>query len=665
MGSATSSSKFRGWFNLTLFQKNITRFWPIWAVYTAVLAFLLPVELLLTLTSRSNLFANAANLEDVRNIVRFATASMPAVGLVFGAMAAIALFSYLMNSRSVQLLHSLPIRREGLFLTNWLSGLAFFLAPNLALFLVSVLIEAGMGLLRLDGLLMWLVTATVCPMFFFCFAVCVAMFTGHILALPVFYGILNALVIGVCALMDFAGGLLLYNYNGNNLVDSDPARWCTPVYQLYHLLDPGNGINAQAVTAVAGYCVVLGAAFTLIAVLVYQRRQLERAGDIITVGWVRPVFQYGLGVCIGLLLGLVLYTNFFRSFGCGAYIFLTALCAVIGAFAGRMLLKKTLRVFAEGWKGCFALGIVMALALFGVRADLLGFQRWVPDPAQVVSVQIHGPYTAPDDDGRHLDQTFTEAADIQRLVELHKALNADMETLRAFKERRAGSYEGWDESGQYQIMDTQYLRLSYTMADGSVVDRWYDPIPIRGEELEEPDTYAGMLNALLNDPAVVERAYWYYLYPEDNRDVGEAKATGGWITRAAEAGKYGEDMATDGSPAAASWDAVYTENNDLTLTDRAAQRLWEAFREDLSAGRVRRYLLNDKARQENCYVSDINLSLSWMAVTEEGDRYTQGRDFTFTPQKSQTSVMAALEKLGLKEALQERVFEYDYEPPVG
>ena len=47
MGSATSSSKFRGWFNLTLFQKNITRFWPIWAVYTAVLAFLLPVELLL------------------------------------------------------------------------------------------------------------------------------------------------------------------------------------------------------------------------------------------------------------------------------------------------------------------------------------------------------------------------------------------------------------------------------------------------------------------------------------------------------------------------------------------------------------------------------------------------------------------------------------------
>ncbi len=647
MGSGTSSFKFHGWFNPTLFKKNLTRFWPIWAVYTAVLAFLLPVELLLTLTSRSNLLVNVGNLEDVRNIVRVATAAMPTVGFLFGAMAAIALFSYLMNARSVQMLHALPIRREGLFLTNWLSGFAFFLAPNLALLLISALIEAGMGVLDPRGLVLWLVTATVCPMFFFCFTVCIAMFTGHVLALPVFYGILNVLVIGVCALMDFAGGLMLYNYNGNHLMDSDLARWCTPVYQLYHLLVSGRyDITAQAVTAVAGYCVVLGAAFTLIAVLVYQRRQLERAGDVITVGWVRPVFQYGLGVCVGLLFGLVLYTNFFYSFGCGAYIFLTALCAVIGAFAGRMLLKKTLRVFADGWKGCFALGVVMALALFGVRADFLGFQRWTPDPAQVVSVQIHGPHTLPDDDGKYLDQTFTDAADIRRIVALHKALNADMQTLRDLKEH-SGDYERWDEEGEYQIMGTQYLRLSYTMADGSVVNRWYDPIPVYQETLEDPDTYAGMLNALLNDPRVMGQTYWRYLGEIDGSDV---KPTGGWIFRAAPAEKYEEDVELGGSPAG----ATYTQSDDLTLTDQAARMLWQAFWEDLSAGRVHRYLLDDKARQENCYVSDINISLSWTVVDGSGERSTRSQDFTFTPEKSATSVMAALEELGLKDRLTQR-----------
>lgn len=657
MVSATSSSKFRGWFNPTLFKKNVTRFWPIWGFYTAILAFLLPVELLLNLTSRGSAYVNVV---DVRNILEIATVAMAVVGLVFGAMAAIALFSYLMDHRAVQLYHSLPIRREGLFLTNWLTGLCFFLVPNLILYLISLVIELGAGALDLAGLGLWLVTATVCPMFFFCFATCIAMFTGHILALPVFYCILNGLVAGLCGLMDFAGEQLLYNYNGSRLFASDPARWCTPVYQIIYLLTDGSGyIRLDGVMAASGYCVVLGAAFTFIALGVYRLRQLERAGDVITVGWVRPVFQYGLGVCVGLLCGLILYVNFFYSFGPGAYILLTALCAVIGAFAGRMLLKKTLRVFAESWKSCFALGLAVMAVMFAVRSDFMGFQRWTPDPAKVQSVSVYGLHTYPDDDGRYLDQDFDDPADIQRVVELHKTLNADMDALRAFKENQGG-YVSWDENGQYQIMDTQYVRLSYTMADGSVVDRWYDPVPIRAEALNDPATYAGQLNALLNDPAVLQTAYWRYF--RDGVTGDDLKATGGWITRAVITEEDWESMTFNvysgdvelvpqQEPAAKS---VVTDSDDLTFTDAAAQAIWEAFQEDLAAGRVRRYLLDDKARQENCYVSDINISLSWTMVNEDGDRYTQGRDFTFTPQKSQTAVMAALEKLGLKEALRER-----------
>ena len=663
MVSATSSSKFRGWFNPTLFRKNVTRFWPIWGIYTAILAFLLPVELLL---SRSPV---NARMLDVKGVLNVATVAMPVVGLVFGAITAMALFSYLMDHRAVQLYHSLPIRREGLFLTNWLTGLCFFLVPNLLLYLVSAVIELGAGALDLRGLSLWLVTATVCPMFFFCFTTCIAMFTGHILALPVFYGILNALVIGLCALMDFAGENLLYNYNGSFLSYSDPARWCTPVYQIIYLLTRGDSyIQLDSVMAASGYCVVLGAAFTVIALGVYRLRQLERAGDIVTVGWVRPVFQYGLGICVGLLCGLVLYVNFFYSFGPGVYILLTALCAVIGAFAGRMLLKKTLRVFAESWKGCFALGLAVLALMWGVRSDFTGFQRWTPDPAKVVSVSVYGVYTHPDDDGRHFDQNFDDPADIQRVVELHKALNADIDALRAFKENR-GSYAGWEEEGQYQIMDTQYLRLSYAMADGSVVDRWYDPLPIRAEALDDLSTYAGQLNALLNDPEVVETAYWQYFWDSVTGD--DLKATGGWITQAVTEEEYWEDLeiSMESEEAAmllqqpSSLVVRDTGSDDLTFTDAAAQAIWEAFQEDMAAGRVRRYLLDDRERQENCYISDINLSLSWTYVNKDGERSTQGRDFTFTPQKSQTSVMAALEKLGLKEALRERV--YDYEPPVG
>ena len=37
----------RSWFNVTLFQKNMTRFWPIWGLSLVIWLFLLPVNLIL------------------------------------------------------------------------------------------------------------------------------------------------------------------------------------------------------------------------------------------------------------------------------------------------------------------------------------------------------------------------------------------------------------------------------------------------------------------------------------------------------------------------------------------------------------------------------------------------------------------------------------------
>ena len=37
MRSGMSSFEQKGWFNRTLLKKNLTRFWPLWALYTAAL----------------------------------------------------------------------------------------------------------------------------------------------------------------------------------------------------------------------------------------------------------------------------------------------------------------------------------------------------------------------------------------------------------------------------------------------------------------------------------------------------------------------------------------------------------------------------------------------------------------------------------------------------
>ena len=109
--------------------KNFARFWPIWSLYGpsgGVTAHGQYSQQPDTLRSdrgmaRSRLCGNYLGLRSI------AVLRLP---LCSAYCAAMAVFSYLYFSRSADMIHALPLRREGLFLTNYLSGLSFLLLPN-------------------------------------------------------------------------------------------------------------------------------------------------------------------------------------------------------------------------------------------------------------------------------------------------------------------------------------------------------------------------------------------------------------------------------------------------------------------------------------------------------------------------------------------------------
>ena len=626
-----SSSERKGWFSLALFRKNLARFWPLMVGYGLLQFFLLPMELLSRLNSRYFDYDGTIPATQVATCILNATDLSVAIGVAFGVLVAMALFSYLMNNRSAGMLHALPIRREGLFLTNWVTGLCFFLGPNLVVGLMALGAEGLCGTVFPMLTFRWFALNTVIAMFFFCFAVCCAMFTGHILALPVFYGVLNVLVLGMGMLVDNAMETLLVGYSGQGIAGSTLSRWFTPVWHLTlkvtenRYWNNAGSFNAAATTAALGYCVVLGAAFTLIAVVTYQHRQLERAGDVVTVGWVRPVFQYGVGVCVGLTFGTVLYENFFDAFGPWALVLGVALCAVVGSFVARMLLKKTLRVFAEGWKGCVALGICMLALLGGARADFFGYQRWVPDPAKVVGVRLDSVSSAPFDSGGY--GLLTQEEEVEAVTRMHAALVAHLDEL---EEAQQGGIYGWTE-GAYETATATWMRLEYEMADGSFQTRRYQDVPITAQALADPDSYAAQLQALINRPEMVKRSYLGNI-PED-----EITAIDVWLVNP-------RDEA-DGTA------------GEVGLTYSDSQKLWAAVLEDMNAGRFHRYLLQDRERYENCYYTDLCFDLNRVNYNEAGERETDTWDLRITVQKSATATMKALEELGLTEYLAQRESE--------
>ena len=92
------------YFNATLFRKNLTRFWPLWGLASFIGA-LFPLAVLLDMVHRG---WNVLSAPDFTGMYYDAVSAVPVINLVYAALCAMAVWSYLYNARSVGLMHTLP-----------------------------------------------------------------------------------------------------------------------------------------------------------------------------------------------------------------------------------------------------------------------------------------------------------------------------------------------------------------------------------------------------------------------------------------------------------------------------------------------------------------------------------------------------------------------------
>ena len=626
------------YFNFTLFRKNLSRFWPIWGLYGFLWLMLLPVNVLVNGEYMGRGQARMLPLEYCSGYLGAAVF----FSLVFGILAAMAVFSYLYSSRSAGFLHTLPLRREGLFLTNYLSGLAFLIVPNLAVFLLSVLVEAAFGILVFSSLFTWLVVTCLLNLFFYSFAVFCAMFTGHILALPAFYGILNILAARLCFLLQDMASRFLFGFTGAAWMGK-AATWLTPILYLgqHTGIEYGEAGTNSAYFSGLGYVFLLalvGVAFAGLALVVYRRRQLESAGDVVSVGWVKPVFQYGVAFCCSITLGS-LFDNIFSSLlPRSAWILLAwmLLWGAFGCFVAAMLLHKSFWVFRPCWKGCAVFLAALTAAMCLMELDGFGFERRVPAAAQVERVYLSSVRSYPDDDLRWNTYTLEDPELIGQLVELHQRITQEKGWLEEAANHQGNSWSVDEADGlQVQTEDGVDLSLTYILTDGSIMERSYY-LPVTTETLTDPDSPDAMLQALLNVPGLSEQSYFAGL-SEDDRLV-DAVLTAVY-----------QDGVSRG---------LYSEEY---LPAEALPELEAAVRADLAAGNLgRRYLLEDRERLENCCYCDLLLTYRLVETAQENQSVTVSgtapaaaatqastRTIAITLQRSATNTMAMLEKYGI------------------
>jgi ABC-2 type transport system permease protein len=438
-------------FNPGLAKSLFKRFWPLWLGWLVALLMLIPLQL--SDSPKDMWLKYNQNYYMVQYCVVAVFLSIAAA-----VLAVMAVFSHLFNRKDCGLINSLPIRRDCAFFTSAITGLAMLLLGELLCYLATLAFFGSVpdfSTYYLNRGFLMIALATVA---FYGIATLCAMFTGHVLAVPVLFVAVNLVACYIESLVRSAMGYLIYGYTYDKalftflspLVQISDDVKVTPIYGPQGS-DPTlvlSGMNTLAAYALVGVVLIF------VALLFYRRRHMECAGDFIAVSWLRPVFKYLASICSALGLAYIIIEASLNNSVIGSKA--AALCAVllcigaaVGFYAAQMLLDKSLKVFRTKAWGLLATCLV-ALIFVGVcEFDLTGYERYVPDEDEIQSVRIF----------RFTPETYVEASDA---IETYRQLHQTIIDNKAHNESAA---EG---NGSLYSMT-----LVYKLKDGSSLVRMY------------------------------------------------------------------------------------------------------------------------------------------------------------------------------------------------
>lgn len=611
---STMPSK-RSFFNPALFRKNLSRFWPLWGGASLV-GSLAPLYLMLAMVNEKSWQLDTAE-EFARGLYQAVTLLVPGVSFVYAALCAMLVWGYLFSPRAVGMMHTLPVTRTNLFVTNTLSGLAMALIPYVVVGGLTCLVALGGGVFPLGAVLRTVAAVLCLTALFFGMATLCAMVTGNLLALPVFYLLANFLASVLDGLASAQSKTMLVGVTGGS---SKVMEWLTPLVNIYGVFQYSQervgedvltmklqGLGTVALYGLAGL-VLLAAAW-----LLYRLRHSECAGDVVAFRWLRPLFRLGVALLSALTLGWLLYILLWAPFfqrgiyaGAAPMAVCLSLGGILGYYIASMLLEKSLRVFRGSWRGVLAVCAMCAVFVLCMRFDVTGAERRVPELDQVAAVNVTVGGSMP---------AFTVDAGeepelAERILDLHRTVTADVDHIRA-----ASNGNG---------MDSIYLNLTYTLRDGSALRRSYS-LPLTRQRAAEADTYDAKVLALATDRSLLLRSK---AVPGGYRLIGVEISSS--------------------VPVEADLAMTWLEGAD-------ARQVYEAMMEDLSAGRgpeelgtVEDFFRAGAASTKPADTKEVLVNLRFELVDVESSRSkTIYQDVT----EDMTATLEALEAL---EALPER-----------
>ena len=565
-------------FHWSLIRKDLTRFWPVWGSYLAIWLLILPIPMLTSYSGTESYPDLVVSIH--RLLTRTGGEAALVMAAIYGGLSAFAVWSYLYQSRSASLFHSLPVTRDTLFCSHFTAGLSFLLVPNALIAVITYLCQISLGYFDPTQILCWLAVICLESLLFYALGTLAAMCTGSLPTMPVLYGLINfAVVVYESLLTEFSTQL----YWG---VSSQPLK-LTFLSPFIHLAQTSCYVTEGTPVTLHGIyttwetirfyspdyllllCLYALAAVVLVvcSLLLYRRRTTESAGDVIAFDFLKPIAKYCFAFGCALVLGWIFEEVLFpASDGVLPRIFCCCLGGAIGYITAVMLLKKSFRVFQlKKMAGLLVLWAVICGLFMAFEADLFGVESKVPRLGELTEATLYSDY----------DLQLTQPQDMDKVLELHRAILDNKDTL--------------DTSAYNSVpydWDSCYVRINYYYEDGTTLRRSYN-LPCGEKDLADPASPAYKLSAIMSDP---QRLVENYLPPEDA------------VIESIQLNLYGDQIRLmAGEPFALNY------SNHCYVDSAHASLLLNALEEDLRAGRLCSWNGRNKAKDyDHQFTVEIN-----------------------------------------------------------
>uniref|UniRef100_UPI004057A0FC DUF6449 domain-containing protein n=1 Tax=Acetatifactor sp. TaxID=1872090 RepID=UPI004057A0FC len=416
-------------------------------------------------------------------------------------------YAYIHSAKKLDVFHSLPVKRETLFLQQYVYGILYYVVPVVAHVLLCLIICAANGVLNgavLGNAIGFLLVQFIIFLVNYAVVILAVCLTGNLVISVLGSVILLVYTLLVEYLLFGSMSTFFATYYGSASEAGIPAL--SPVHMLYNMLMEMNDtyINYPRYMDYLKYygiMLVAAAIYTLLASFLYKKRPTEMAGSTMVFPITEPVVKAMIVIPTSivsgyLFTGIISYTDDFIWFVIGCLFGFAIICPLT-----EIIFRKDMKAILAHPLQLVFNGACVIVILLVLEFDLLGYDSYVPNEDKVESYAIaFGEVPTIRSDNGDINYTYRlEHMEIRDNESTRKLLEHAAEFTRPL---RRGEFE------QEILMDavnTTYLDVRYNLKNGKTVYRSY-LVNLADEQVEQwlGDTYNDMQHKMAAYPILTQ-----------------------------------------------------------------------------------------------------------------------------------------------------------------